>query len=82
MLRIYLISLFSSGAFSIVYKARDTKNDELVAIKVVRKNELERVRQYHCGEGSWINLSIAREHSTSSSKSPKEDTRHRGKKKP
>lgn len=32
--------LASSGAFSNVYKAYDTKNDRLVAVKVVRKFDM------------------------------------------
>ncbi|KAI7886527.1 kinase-like protein [Lichtheimia hyalospora FSU 10163] len=40
--RFELIEKLGDGAFSIVYKARDTTNDQFVAIKVVRKNELER----------------------------------------
>jgi hypothetical protein len=35
----FLLSL-SSGAFSNVYKAYDTKNDRLVAVKVVRKFDM------------------------------------------
>lgn len=36
----WTLLLFSSGAFSNVYKAYDTKMDRLVAVKVVRKFEL------------------------------------------
>ena len=35
-----IFSHFSSGAFSNVYKAYDTKNDRLVAVKVVRKYDM------------------------------------------
>jgi serine/threonine protein kinase len=40
LLIITLLLSFSSGAFSNVYKARDRKTGQKVAIKVVRKYEL------------------------------------------
>lgn len=38
--RFALLEKIGDGAFSVVYKARDTKTGELVAVKVIHKQEL------------------------------------------
>jgi serine/threonine protein kinase len=44
---LYVIMLISSGAFSTVYKAQNRETGQLVAIKVVRKHELNASQVFH-----------------------------------